>query len=260
MHVTTRVFALEYVRQIESVDELFNGQQKKMIFPSLPFAIGGLTFERKTFKVENELVTCFGFYFISHQNYDPLKIIKTRLIANGNSTSKYQHQEMPLIEKLKNKDLWDEVKKEMEKHATENNISMQELSSQIMTLHILESHKSKTLTYLNFYEKASKLSKKSMVKAIKEACISEMWCQTKITDFWKLRQNLGEPMTSNFFEAIDKDKLFSTYWDKVHPTVLYELGSCSDSDIQRQKDLESDADIQGIEDSKSTRGRDIIKL
>ena len=124
MHVTTRVFALEYVRQIESTNELFNGQQKKMIFPSFPFTIGGLTFERKTFKVENELVTCFGFYFISHQNYDPLKIIKTRLIANGNSTSKYQHQEMPLIEKLKNKDLWDEVKKEMEKHATKNNISM----------------------------------------------------------------------------------------------------------------------------------------
>lgn len=33
-------------------------------------------------------------------------------------------------------DSWDEVKKEMEKHAIENNISMQELSSQIMTLHI----------------------------------------------------------------------------------------------------------------------------
>ena len=50
---------------------------------------------------------------------------------------------MPLIEKLKNKDSWDEVKKEMEKHAVENNISMQELSSQIMTLHLSKSHKSK---------------------------------------------------------------------------------------------------------------------
>ena len=38
---------------------------------------------------------------------------------------KYQHQEMPLIENFKNKDSWDEVKKEKEKHATENNISMQ---------------------------------------------------------------------------------------------------------------------------------------
>ena len=48
-----------------------------------------------------------------------------RLIFNGNFVRKYQHQETPLIEKLKNKDSWDEVKKEMEKHATENNISMQ---------------------------------------------------------------------------------------------------------------------------------------
>ena len=100
-----------------------------------------------------------------------------------------------------------------------------------MTLHILESHKSEPLTYFNFYEKASKLSKKSMVKAIKEACISELWCQTKITDFWKMRQNLGEPKTSAYFEIIDEDELFSTYWDKEHPTILYQLGSCSGSDI-----------------------------
>ena len=80
-------------------------------------------------------------------------------------------------------DLWDEVKKKMEKHVAENNISMQQLSSQITTLHISESHKSRPLTYLNFYEKASEPSKKSMSKAIKEACVFEMWCQTKITEF-----------------------------------------------------------------------------
>ena len=192
-----------------------------MIFPSLPFTIGGLTFERKAFKVANELLIFFGFHYVNHWNYDPLNIIKKRLIANGNSVSKYQHQEMPLIEKLKNKDLWDEVKKEMEKHATENNISMQELSSQITKLHISESHKSRALTYFNFYEKTTKPSKKSMLKVIKEACVSEMWCQTKITKFWKMRQNLGEPKTSANFETIDEDELFSTYWDKEHPTVLW---------------------------------------
>ena len=63
MHVIERVFALEYIRQMESEKRLFNGQQKKMIFPSLPFAIGALTFERKDFKVANELVTFFGFDF-----------------------------------------------------------------------------------------------------------------------------------------------------------------------------------------------------
>ena len=48
---------------------------------------------------------------------------------------------MTLIEKLKNMDSWDEAKKEMEKLAIENNISMKKLSSQIMTFHISESHK-----------------------------------------------------------------------------------------------------------------------
>ena len=86
----------------------------------------------------------------------------------------------------------------MEKHATENNISMQELSSQITTLHISKSHKLEPLKYLNFYEKASEPSKKSMPKAIKEACIFEMWCQTKITEFWKMRQNLGTKDISRF--------------------------------------------------------------
>ena len=102
---------------MESEDDFFTGQQKKMIFPSLPFVVGGLTFERKTFKVENELVKKFGFDFVSHWNYDPLNIIKKRLIANGNSARKYDHK-MPLIENLKNMDSWDGVKKEMEKHAT----------------------------------------------------------------------------------------------------------------------------------------------
>ena len=129
-----------------------------------------------------------------------------------------------------------------------------------MTLHISESHKLEPLTYLNFYEKAYEPSKKSMMKASKEECISEMWCQTKMIDFWKIRKNLGEPKTSASFEEIDEDELFSDYWDKENPTVLYDFGSCSDNDIQRQKDLESDVNIQGIQDSVSTRGRDIIKI
>lgn len=97
-----------------------------------------------------------------------------------------------------------------------------------------------------------------MPKEIKEACKAEMWCQTKMTDFWKMRQNLGEPKTSAGFDEIDEDEIFSNYWSKEHPTVLYDFGS--DSDNERQKDLQSDADIQGIQDSGSTRGRDIVTL
>ena len=82
-----------------------------------------------------------------------------------------------------------------------------------------------------------------MPKAIKEACTSEMWCQTKMTNFWKMRQNLGEPKTSVGFKEIEKDEIFSDYWDKEHPTILYDFGNYSDNDIERQKDLEFDADI-----------------
>ena len=88
---------------------------------------------------------------------------------------------------------------------------MQELSSQIMTLHILESHKLKPLTYLNFYKKASEPSKRSMLKEIKEACASKLWSQTKMTNFWKMTQNLGEPMTSAGFEELDEDDLLNNY-------------------------------------------------
>ena len=66
IHVTKRVFALEYVQKMESTDELFSGQQKKSIFPSLHFTIGGLTFERKVFKVANDLVKIFSFDFVNH--------------------------------------------------------------------------------------------------------------------------------------------------------------------------------------------------
>ena len=50
-----------------------------------------------------------------------------------------------------------------------------------------------------------------MSKVIKEACASELWCQTKMTDFWKMRQILGEPKISAGFEEIEKDELFSEY-------------------------------------------------
>ena len=99
-----------------------------------------------------------------------------------------------------------------------------------------------------------------MAKVIKEACTSTSWCQTKMTDFWKMRKKLGELKTSTIFEEIEEDELFNDYCNKEHPTVLYDFGSCSDSDNERQKDLESDADIQGIQNSRSTRGRHIVNL
>ena len=134
---------------------------------------------------------------------------------------------------MKSKDSWDEVTKEMEKHAIVNNISMQELSSQIMKLHISKSHKSKPVTYLNFYKKVSQPSKSSMSKAIKEAQKYELWCQTKMTNFWKMRQILGEPKTSLGFEEIEEDKLFIDHWNKEHPTIQYDFVSCSDNNIER---------------------------
>ena len=43
---------------------------------------------------------------------------------------------------------------------------------------------------------------------------------------------MGETKTSEGFEEIEEDELFSDYSNKEHPIVLYDFGSCSESDIQ----------------------------
>ena len=55
------------------------------------------------------------------------------LVANKNSTKLFEHKSKPLLEKLKNKDSLDDITKEMEKFSTEEKISVEQLSSQIMT-------------------------------------------------------------------------------------------------------------------------------
>ena len=142
---------------------------------------------------------------------------------------------MSLIEKFKNMDSWDAVKKEMEKHAMENNISMEELSSQITKLNISESHKLEPIMYPYFYKKASQPSKKSMPKEIKEACRSELWTQTKMNEFLEMQKKLGEPKILAPFEEIEKDENFSNYWNKGHPFVVYQLGTSSDTKIDSQR-------------------------
>lgn len=111
IHLTKRVFALEYVRQMESTDVLFHGQQKKMIFPSLAFSFGGFTFERRGFKVAEAFFSIFRFDVDSHWQYDPLNMVGSRLKGIRTSTRKYQHEIIPLIENFKNMDSWEEVKK-----------------------------------------------------------------------------------------------------------------------------------------------------
>ena len=74
-----------------------------------------------------------------------------------------------------------------------------------------------------------------MPKEIKEACRSKSQCQTKMNDFWEMRKNLGEPKTLVDFEEIEEDELFSNYWDKEHPSVVYQLGTSSDTDIDIQR-------------------------
>ena len=155
-------------------------------------------------------------------------------------------------------DLWDEVKKEMEKLAIENNISMQELSSKITTFHMLESHKLEAMTYFNFYKKASQPAKKSIPKAIKHACIVEYWCQTKLNDFLEMRKNMGEPKTLAGFEEIEEDDLFSQYWDKEHPSVAYQLGH---SNTQSDHGTTNTAKIQMSDSNKQmyTKGATMIE-
>ena len=55
------------------------------------------------------------------------------LVANKDSVNLFQHESKPLLEKLKNKDSWDDVTKELEKVSSEENILVEQLSSQLMT-------------------------------------------------------------------------------------------------------------------------------
>lgn len=76
-----------------------------------------------------------------------------------------------------------------------------------------------------------------------------------MNDFWEMRKNLGEPKTSVDFEEIEEGKFFSIYWDKEHPSVVYQLGTSNDTDtnIQRHKDFHYDTSIQGTQDLGSTK-------
>ena len=55
---------------------------------------------------------------------------------------------------------------------------------------------------------------------------------------------LGEPKTSADFEEIEEDEIFSKYWDKEHPSVVYQLGTSSDTETDSQRqDSDHDEDI-----------------
>ena len=77
------------------------------------------------------------------------------------------------------------------------------------------------MTYFNFYKKASQPSKRSILKEIKEACRFELWSQTYMNDFWEMRQKLCELKTLAPFEEIEEDEIFSNYWNKENPYVVY---------------------------------------
>ncbi|GLJ04972.1 hypothetical protein SUGI_0007990 [Cryptomeria japonica] len=222
IHVTDMVFALEYVRQLESTDRHFHGQQKKNIFPSLPFSCGGFTFERKAFNVAHDFLRVFNFGDEGLWQYDPIGVVQARLKKNGNSSALCQHESKPLLEKLRNTDSWDKVKKEMEKIVADKNISTEEISSQIMALkmHIErtteEGQDIQNRRSYNFYLKSANPSNKSIPKSILHECKENYFTQTKINDFWNMRRNLGEPKTSAEFESIDEDAEFNKLWDMEH--------------------------------------------
>ena len=62
----------------------------------------------------------------------------------------------------------------MEKYAAENNMSIQELSSQIMALH-KQKGKVQGMTSSNFYKKDDKPSTKPIPKELMNECIDVGW-------------------------------------------------------------------------------------
>lgn len=93
IHIIEMIFTLDYVQQMESINELFYGQKKKSIFAFVPFSFGGFIFERKRFNVAHKYLKILNLDVVIYQKYGPLKIVQKRLINNRNYTSKYEHEE-----------------------------------------------------------------------------------------------------------------------------------------------------------------------
>lgn len=124
----------------------------------------------------------------------------------------------------------------MEKYAAENNMSIQELSSQIMALH-KQKGKVQAMTSPNFYKKVDKPSTKPIPKELMNECIDARWSQSKISQFWEMRKNLGEPKTSTDLDEVEEDTMFDELWNKEHPTEAYHSDIVTDDDYDDQDSL-----------------------
>ena len=76
-----------------------------------------------------------------------------------------------------------------------------------------------------------------------------------------MRQNLGEPKTSANFEEIEEDVLFSEYWDKEHPSVVYQIGTSTHNDTKSDHETANTAKLQMSDSNKQmyTKGATMIE-
>ena len=118
------------------------------------------------------------------------------LVAYKNSANLFQHESKPLLEKLKNKDSQDDITKELEKVYCKENISVEQLSSQLMTTRNQGIVQPEPRMSYNFYKIAFHPSNVKILKSIADACRDRKWTRTKMNDFWRMRKDLGEPKTS----------------------------------------------------------------
>ena len=116
----------------------------------------------------------------------------------------------------------------MEKYAAENNMSIQELSSQIMALH-KQKGKLQGMTSSNFYKKADKPSTKPIPKELMNECIDVGWIRRKFSQFWEMRKNLSEPKTSADLDEVEEDTMLVKLWNKKHPDEAHHSDTDDDS-------------------------------
>ena len=88
------------------------------------------------------------------------------------------------------------------------------------------------MTSSNFYKKANKPYKKPIPKELMNECIDARWSRRKISQFWEMRKNLGEPKTSADLDEVEEDTMFVELWNKEHPAEAHHSDTDDDYDDQ----------------------------
>ena len=119
------------------------------------------------------------------------------------------------------------------------------------------------MTSSDFYNKFDKPSTKPIPKELMNECIDAGWSRSKISQFWEMRKNLGEPKTSADLDEVEEDTMFENLWNKEHPVEAHHSDTDHDYDDQDSLNPSSSTQIQrGVDASTKLlyrKGAEIVE-